>query len=36
LTAGQLIASAGAHTLAADQKVRVMEPPSKTNTGNEL
>jgi len=36
LTAGQLIASAGAHTLTADQKVRVMEPPSETNIGNEL
>ena len=36
LAAGQLIASAGAHTLTADQKVRVMEPPSDTNIGNEL
>ncbi len=36
LTAGRLIAGAGAHTLTADQKVRVMEPPSETNIGNEL
>ena len=36
LAAGQLIASAGAHTLTADQKVRVMTPPSETNIGNEL
>jgi len=36
LAAGQLIASAGAHTLTADQKIRVMDPPSETNIGNEL
>ncbi len=36
LQAGQLIASAGAHTLTAAQKIRVMAPVSETNTGREL
>ena len=36
IRSGQLIASAGAHTLTADQKIRVMAAPSPTNIGNEL
>lgn len=36
LKSGQLIAGAGAHTLTADQKIRVMKPTSETNIGNEL
>ena len=36
LKSGQLIAGAGAHTLTADQKIRVMAPTSETNIGNEL
>lgn len=36
LKPGQLIASAGAHTLLEEQKIRVLAPPSETNVGAEM